>query len=631
MRVLKNKVLLTLIIAAVIGITGVGFSYLLITKSVREVLRTEQEKKSPSGKSAKIKNVGSIERASREGWRSVVSMKEIRDIAYYDGKLWLGTSGGLIAVSSDSGGMKVYTRLNGLPDADIASLAVHQNFLYAGSTGGFVMVIRDSEMSYIQLPKECGPVSVLLSTQRGVAIGTGESGVWLLRGGVLSWLGKDMAGADFVKVTSLGMKEGYILVGTYDDGVFVEKADGFAHYTEKDGLPMNHITSVHFYDGEIFVGTPAGWASISSDDTVKTHPTSFVSSIALFNNNLLAGTHNGVLVLHGSIGGKVFPKDKISIIKNLNNSLFLVADDEVFVKTENGWTRVYSPPPDTLSANHITSLLYRDNEVWVGTFENGFDVFDDELKKKKFSQSGNTWAINGFFADGETTVVAHNNGASIYRADINVNNITTADGLVGNRVSAVCPIPGGKVYATESGLTFDVRGKLRSIYAFHGLVNNHVYSCAQAGEKLYVGTLGGISVISNFKVVKSFRPGDSPLKSGWISALAVLGNELYIGTYGDGIMKLSKEKFWTFYDDIGAFEVNQGAIVGSDGRVLVGSTERGLLILDKASSEWVFVREGLTSDSVTAIAVGDKYVYVGTNAGITLIPRGDFSFAKLKF
>jgi hypothetical protein len=93
-----------------------------------------------------------------------------------------------------------------------------------------------------------------------------------------------------------------------------------------------------------------------------------------------------------------------------------------------------------------------------------------------------------------------------------------------------------------------------------------------------VGTLGGVSVIENLKVVKSFRPGESPLKSGWVSALALLGDDLYVGTYGGGIQKLSKGKVWVSYDEIGGFEVNQGAMLVTDGKLLVGSTDRGLLV-----------------------------------------------------
>lgn len=619
-------VILVALISVLVVLSGI--SYLLFTRSIRRVLWAEQSRKILAGQSTQIKNAGSIDRSRKEGWRSVISMKEIRDIAYYEGKLWLATSGGLIAVSPSSKALRIYTRLNGLPDADITSLAVRDNFLYAGSSGGFVMIVKESELSYISLPTECGAVNTLLNTPEGVAIGTAGAGVWMLKGGVLSRVGKDVRGADFLKVTALTISNGNLVVGTYDDGVFVGKADGFAHYTEKEGLPMDHVTSLGYHEGRIYVGTPAGWASINAREGMESHASAFVTSIAEFNGKILAGTHRGIVALNGaSIEGESLPKGKISALKNINGALHIIVNDEIFVKRESGWTKIYSASMDAISANHITALLYRDDEVWVGTFENGFDVFDRELKRKKFSQSEGAWAVNGFLAEGDNTVVAHNSGVSIYRENINVKNITTDNGLVGNRVSAVCPIRGGKVYATEGGISFDIGGVLKSIYAFHGLVNNHVYSCASAGDKLYVGTLGGLSVIENLKVVKSFRPGESPLKSGWVSALALLGDDLYVGTYGGGIQKLSKGKGWVSYDEIGNFEVNQGAMLFVDGNLLVGSTDKGLLVLNDSSGEWVFIREGLNSDSVTALAVGGEYVYVGTNGGITLIPRGEISSA----
>jgi hypothetical protein len=51
------------------------------------------------------------------------------------------------------------------------------------------------------------------------------------------------------------------------------------------------------------------------------------------------------------------------------------------------------------------------------------------------------------------------------------------------------------------------------------------------------------------------------------------------------------------------------------------------LVLHDSAGEWAFIREGLNSDSVTALAVSGEYVYVGTTAGITLIPRREISSA----
>jgi hypothetical protein len=132
----RNKFLVILVVLISVLAVLSGISYLLFTSGVKRVLVAEQDRNILVGKSTPIRNAGSIDRSRKEGWRSVISMKEIRDIVYYEEKLWLATSGGLIVVSPSSGAVRIYTRLNGLPDADITSLAVRDNFLYAGSSGG---------------------------------------------------------------------------------------------------------------------------------------------------------------------------------------------------------------------------------------------------------------------------------------------------------------------------------------------------------------------------------------------------------------------------------------------------------------------------------------------------------------
>ena len=45
--------------------------------------------------------------------------------------------------------------------------------------------------------------------------------------------------------------------------------------------------------------------------------------------------------------------------------------------------------------------------------------------------------------------------------------------------------------ATPAGITFLDESGAHSIYAFQGLVNNHVYALGADGDKLVAGTLGG--------------------------------------------------------------------------------------------------------------------------------------------
>src|SRR5262249_29254283 len=122
--------------------------------------------------------------------------------------------------------------------------------------------------------------------------------------------------------------------------------------------------------------------------------------------------------------------------------------------------------------------------------------------------------------------------------------ITRKDGLIADHVTDVALLPGrgasdglsGMVVATPAGLTFLDRDGARSLYAFHGLVNNHVYSVGYKRdgdrERLLAGTLGGITLFESGRLRASFTTANSGLRHNWITALAPVDNEWFAGTYG---------------------------------------------------------------------------------------------------
>jgi ligand-binding sensor domain-containing protein len=320
---------------------------------------------------------------------------------------------------------------------------------------------------------------------------------------------------------------------------------------------------------------------------------------------------------------------KITTLKYLNGKFYAGSDEGIYQSEDSVWTPFYLPEEKEIAANHVTAILPYFGDLWVGTFDRGFEILNSDGSVKSKPPEGPAWAINGFLADGDSIWIAHNAGVSVYRGEILTRHITKSDGLIGSRVSAVCAIPGGRAYATESGLTLDNGAGLSSIYAFHGLANNHIYACVSIGDVIYIGTLGGLNAIQNRKVVKTWRPGETPLKTGWITALAVSGKDLFVGTYGGGVQKLGASEQWTGYSDsIGSFEVNPGAMLVSGNLLLVGSLDKGLFIMDLSTEKWRNIADGLASQNVTAIARDANNYYIGTDMGITVIPVADIEGKK---
>ncbi len=180
------------------------------------------------------------------------------------------------------------------------------------------------------------------------------------------------------------------------------------------------------------------------------------------------------------------------------------------------------------------------------------------------------------------------------------------------------------VVATPAGLSIADAGGVRGLYVLHGLVNNHVYTLAAAGDRIAAGTLGGLSLLENDVVEANYTTANSGLKRNWISALERVGNDWFAGTYGSGVMRLDSSGHWTGFADLKrGFEVNPNAMAQTSGSLYTGSLGEGLWVYSKATARWHNVTTGLPSLNVTALAVGNGYIYVGTDNGLVRFREGE--------
>jgi ligand-binding sensor domain-containing protein len=179
------------------------------------------------------------------------------------------------------------------------------------------------------------------------------------------------------------------------------------------------------------------------------------------------------------------------------------------------------------------------------------------------------------------------------------------------------------VVATPAGLSFVDRSGVRGLYAFHGLVNNHVYAVATAGPQTVAGTLGGLSILDEDTVRVSYTTANSHLKHNWITAVTRVGDEWFAGTYGAGVLRLDTSGEWHSFPDLKeGFVVNPNALLVSGGQVYAGSLDRGLFVYERGCARWRRSTLGLPSENVTALAAGGGYLYIGTDNGLVRVPEG---------
>jgi hypothetical protein len=165
-----------------------------------------------------------------------------------------------------------------------------------------------------------------------------------------------------------------------------------------------------------------------------------------------------------------------------------------------------------LNDSNVSALAFdADGRLWVGYFDRGLDILSPAgtgFGSTLHREDDHLFCVNRIALDPrrQTMAVATANGLVLFDRQGKARQVMTRrDGLIADHVTDVAFTSDSAVVATPAGLTFVDGGGARSLYAFQGLVNNHVYALgvrAHEGEIL-AGTLGGVSVLKQEAVERN--------------------------------------------------------------------------------------------------------------------------------
>jgi ligand-binding sensor domain-containing protein len=289
-----------------------------------------------------------------------------------------------------------------------------------------------------------------------------------------------------------------------------------------------------------------------------------------------------------------------------------------------GWLPVLRPGAAVLNDRNVSALATDSKgRLWVGYFDRGLDRLESDHGPAVHIENEHVFCVNRILPNAKdgTIDVATANG--LVRFDTAGNQeqvLTRADGLIADHVTDVVSYQDGLALATPAGLTFLDASGARSLYAFQGLVNNHVYALGVSGDELMAGTLGGLSQLEKGDVQVSYTTATPGLKHNWITAVVPVGSEWMIGTYGAGVLELDRSgHFHSFEIGTGQFEINPNAMLVTASHVFAGTLGQGLYVYERAAERWFAVEQGLPSANVTALAVANGYLYVGTDNGLVRV------------
>jgi len=590
-----------------------------------------------------------LDRALPAGFEIISSTPHFRDAARFAGRFYLCGPSGLFAYDANGSLAARYRPGMELPPSPLVQMATG---VAAGSservawmaTAGEGLLIFDGQRFTQIRPNEDAfrhLTAVLPLASGRVLLGTEKNGILVWDGHGLAEYHPALAG---LEVTALAGSEPDLWIGTMDRGVLRWHAGELQHFSDREGLPDSRVLSLQVTENAAYAGTALGVAEFREGRFTRELADGFFAKALLVDgDSLVVGTlDEGVLrvplaaraprtrnTLH------VAELEDVERLFAMDGAVFAVARDGLYQQsTKNGgFDKALEIPGAMLTDANVSALdVDRSGRVWTGYFDHGLDIVDAGFERAgRHIEDDHVFCVNRIVhsADGGLSAAGTANGLVLFdAAGAEKQVLLKNDGLIANQVTDVLLRGDSRApnitVATPAGLTAIDGSGTSSLYAFHGLVNNHVYALAASGSRILAGTLGGLSILDSGIITASFTTANSGLRHNWITAIARVDDDWFAGTYGAGVLKLDSAGRWsTFTDWRSPAVINPTALVVTDRAVYAGTLGQGLAVYDRASSRWVFETRGLPSLNVTALTASNGYLYVGTDNGLVRIVEKD--------
>lgn len=625
---------------------GLAIAAIVFWRAQRALTRSEQQVAAARRLDFQVRRLGE---QPNPGFTSISAPAVFAGAAYFQGSFYLSGPAGLFAWSPEGSLEHVWRPGQDFPATVLGNMAVgtladarQPELLIATDSQGVLAFDGQTFRQILPADTEARDITALLALPSGrLLLGTARRGLLIYDGRSLRSFHSTTRS---VAVTSLAGTEADLWIGTLTHGLLHWRGGETETLGTAQGLPDPRVDSVVVAGDRVFAGTPVGVAEIRQGRVVRVLAAGhFAHALQLSGDSLLVGQMDaGVLQIPlapqtpamaarrpiaAQTTDAVYQPNGVTIEQFLSaggRTYALAANGLLEQSADSGWRPVLSSAGGMLTARHISALLAAsDGRLWVGYFDRGLDILPAGGGAARHIEDDHIFCVNRIVEDPRQELIAVGtaNGLVLFDRDGRQRQVLERRaGLIADDVMDVALYGKGMALATPAGITFLGPGGASSVYAFQGLVNNHVYALGVQGPELLAGTLGGISLLDGKTVQRSFTTANSGLQRNWITSLARSGDGWLIGTYGAGVLRLNAD------GTIAATEatrdgviVNPTAMLADGNLVLAGTLRHGLLVSDATGTRWKTVRAGLPSLDVTALAVSGGVIYVGTESGLVKI------------
>lgn len=492
-------------------------------------------------------------------WKKVDSSLYIRNVkafAAMDSTIFMGTEENGLYRSTDGGSTWTALIANG-----IYSLAAVGSSILVGTKGDGVSRLSNNGASWQRVNADFSKRDVYVFAVNGDTVFAGAGAdVWHSTDGGMHWTAD--TGLSGKPIRSLAITGNTILAGTGDGtggGVFRLSGNGSDWVAASAGLTNTPVEFLSVAGNAVYAGTAGSGIFRSTDGGAQWIavndglPYTAVRSLAVMNTTLFAGTDGGG-VFRSADNGTSWDMVSSGITNSIIRALAVCGTtvyaggefDGLFRSTDSGanWSAVDIGPYDRL---RVHSLAVDGGTVYVGTADGIVFLAD----------GGSTWistlpsvtVLAMAVSDGRIFAGSyigvhlstdHGTGWNVMTADLR-NARTTALAVRGETIFAgIGPksaahdqiiLNGGITVSTDNGANWSPKD-----FGSDGSSIFEPTSLAMIGGNVFAGTYGsGILLLTgNGTTSTSVKTG---LPGSAIFSLAVCGGNLFAGTWGNGVWR----------------------------------------------------------------------------------------------
>jgi ligand-binding sensor domain-containing protein len=557
-----------------------------------------------------------------------------------NGSIAAATGAGLVVVGKDPTTVTRLTAKDGLPDTRAHAVAFHGNDVWVGTEGG-AAIVRD--LKVVRTLLDAPVTSVVLASGGPAHGGVEATHVWLgTRGdGVYR---ATLDGATKVRIPSRATGTRVSALVEHRGTLFAAYADGPVAKLEAGALVAlptapRRASALAVLDDAVFVGDltglhrldAKGFASVSSVDARGLAAHGGALLVGTYGAGLLTGSARGVLRAERGIPGEVRG------VGVLGDRRCAATTEGLFVADgARPFERVALGP--SLPSNDITAVAMHASgkRMAIGTFESGAAIVDERGTISRIDGVDARESVNATLYQGDTLWLSTVHGLYRVARDGSVRRFTVADGLPSTSTRALAALDAQSVLVGTDGGPAVVTGDRVARAVDHkarrpgsGRLGAPVHATWAVAKRhdgaLLVGTVAGLYIGKGGRFER-LSVATGHLLDDWVTALAVDGRDVYVGTYSKGVTRLRFDGGADGPPEVahlGGGYVNPDGLVVRRG-VLYAATMNHLLSRPadaEPSAAWVAHPEASLGRDVTAVRFAGSAMVVASRRGVA-VTRG---------